>query len=66
MTMAMSQMTGWLAPIFLAAWVGVVSAQMTGAVAPPPAKGAAKEIPLFSGAAPGSEKWNWEEKSVTN
>jgi hypothetical protein len=23
------------------------------------------EIPLYPGAAPGSEKWDWEEKSVT-
>src|SRR3954451_22914755 len=23
------------------------------------------EIPLYSGTAPGSEKWDWEEKSVT-
>ena len=26
---------------------------------------APSEIPLYSGAAPGSEKWDWEEKSVT-
>src|SRR5215212_2233082 len=31
-----------------------------------PAQEAAKEIPLYPGAAPGSEKWDWAEKSVTN
>jgi acetyl esterase/lipase len=27
---------------------------------------AAKEIPLYPGAAPGSEKWDWSERSTTN
>jgi acetyl esterase/lipase len=35
------------------AWASAVNAQ------------ASSEIPLYSGAAPGSEKWDWEEKSVT-
>ncbi|MHB1561534.1 MAG: alpha/beta hydrolase [Isosphaeraceae bacterium] len=26
----------------------------------------AKEIPLYTGAAPGSEKWDWKEQSTTN
>jgi acetyl esterase/lipase len=30
------------------------------------AASAAKEIPLYPGVAPGSEKWDWEERSVTN
>jgi acetyl esterase/lipase len=34
-------------------WASAVSAQ------------APSEIPLYPGAAPGSEKWDWEEKSVT-
>ena len=33
---------------------------------PAPAPKAAKEIPLYPGAAPGSEKWDWPERSVTN
>ena len=37
------------------AWASAVNAQ-----APSPS-----EIPLYPGAAPGSEKWDWEEKSVT-
>jgi acetyl esterase/lipase len=35
------------------AWASAVNAQ------------APSEIPLYPGAAPGSEKWDWEEKSVT-
>jgi acetyl esterase/lipase len=27
---------------------------------------AEKEVPLYSGAAPGSEKWDWSERSTTN
>lgn len=52
----------------LAVWLGLVicaSAQTTpasvGAALPQPAR----EIPLYPGAAPGSEKWDWAERSVT-
>jgi CubicO group peptidase (beta-lactamase class C family)/dienelactone hydrolase len=31
-----------------------------------PAQGAAREIPLYPGAAPGSEKWDWSERRSTN
>jgi acetyl esterase/lipase len=41
---------------------GVALAQKTDA---PPAQ-PAQEIPLYPGPAPGSEKWGWSEKSVTN
>ncbi len=34
--------------------------------ASPPAEKAANEIPLYAGAAPGSEKWDWSERSTTN
>src|SRR4051812_11602879 len=37
------------------AWATAVNAQPPGP----------SEIPLYPGAAPGSEKWDWEEKSVT-
>src|SRR3954452_25181866 len=37
------------------AWATAVNAQAPGT----------PEIPLYPGAAPGSEKWDWEEKSVT-
>jgi acetyl esterase/lipase len=37
------------------AWTSAVNAQAPGN----------SEIPLYPGAAPGSEKWDWEEKSVT-
>jgi acetyl esterase/lipase len=30
------------------------------------AQKAAREIPLYSGAAPGSEKWDWTEKTITD
>ncbi len=36
------------------------------AAPPPPAQKAAKEIPLYPGAAPGSEKWDWKERSATS
>jgi hypothetical protein len=26
----------------------------------------AKEIPLYAGVAPGSEKWDWSERTTTN
>jgi len=52
----------------LVVWLGLVIcafAQMTpasvGAALPQPAR----EIPLYPGAAPGSEKWDWPERSVT-
>jgi len=52
----------------LAVWLGLVicaSAQTTpasvGAVLPQPAR----EIPLYPGVVPGSEKWDWPERSVT-
>ena len=32
----------------------------------PAAQKAAQEIPLYAGAAPGSEKWDWTERSVTS
>ena len=36
-----------------------------GANAQPPRPGLPTEIPLYSGVAPGSEKWDWQEKAVT-
>src|ERR1700761_3617523 len=39
------------------AWTSAAFAQSP--TAPPP------EIPLYPGVAPGSEKWDWQEKSVT-
>jgi acetyl esterase/lipase len=56
----------WPLAILLMAGAGTASAQVPGAAPRAPEPGAAKEIPLYSGAAPGSEKWDWEEKSVTN
>jgi acetyl esterase/lipase len=41
------------------AWSSAAFAQAPGAVPSP------TEIPLYAGAAPGSEKWDWQEKSVT-
>ena len=34
--------------------------------APPLAPQPAKEIPLYPGVAPGSEKWDWSERTATN
>jgi acetyl esterase/lipase len=43
--------------------IAIASASAAYAQAPGPAS--PPEIPLYPGAAPGSEKWDWEEKSVT-
>ena len=51
---------------FSSTWAGTAFAQAPGAAAPPPAQKAAKEIPLYPGVAPGSEKWDWSERSVTS
>jgi len=51
----------------MAVWLGLViraSAQTPAPVATALPE-AASEIPLYSGAAPGSEKWDWSERSVT-
>ena len=50
----------WPLAFLLMTWAGAASAQA------PAAPGAAEEIPLYPGAAPGSEKWDWSERSVTN
>jgi acetyl esterase/lipase len=55
----------WQLAILLAAWTGAAYAQAPGAAATPPAQKAAQEIPLYPGVAPGSEKWDWEERTVT-
>jgi acetyl esterase/lipase len=57
----MNRAIRWPLAILLLAWTGLASGQ-----APDPAPKAAKEIPLYPGAAPGSEKWDWAERSVTN
>src|SRR5262245_29247757 len=41
-------------------------APQEGATKPPNATDAAEEIGLYPGAAPGSEKWDWSERSVTS
>jgi acetyl esterase/lipase len=51
----MSRATRWPLAVLLLAWAGAVHAQ-----AP------AKQIPLYPGAAPGSEKWDWKERAVKN
>jgi acetyl esterase/lipase len=62
----MKKVVGLTAAVFLATWAATASAQAPGAAPPPPARDAAQEIPLYPGAAPGSEKWDWSEKSATN
>jgi hypothetical protein len=51
----------WPLALLLATWAGAAFAQAPDAA---PSAGA-KEIPLYPGAAPGSEKWDWSERSVT-
>jgi hypothetical protein len=43
-----------IAVFLLSTWIAPVVAEET-----------AKEIPLYPGAAPGSEKWDWSERAVT-
>ncbi len=45
----------------LATWTAAAFAQPIAADTPPKA---AREIPLYPGAAPGSEKWDWAEKAT--
>src|SRR5262249_4862539 len=54
----------WPLAILLMTWAGAGFAQAPGAAPSPPAWEAAKEIPLSPGAARGSEKWDWSERSV--
>ena len=54
----MSRTIRWLFPALALLWAPVAFAQ-TQSPSPP------AEIPLYPGVAPGSEKWDWEEKSVT-
>lgn len=51
----------WSLAAVLITWAGSALAQAPGADTPAP-----KEIPLYPGAAPGSEKWDWTERSVTS
>ena len=54
----MNRTIRWPLAVLALVWASAAFAQ-TPSPAPPP------EIPLYPGAAPGSEKWDWEEKSVT-
>jgi acetyl esterase/lipase len=56
----------WTLAVLLVTWAGAAPAQTPGAAPTAPAQKAAKEIPLYPGAAPGSEKWDWSERAVTN
>ncbi len=53
--MMMTRPIRWPLVLLLMTWAGAASAQ-----AP------ATQIPLYPGAAPGSEKWDWKEKSITS
>src|SRR5579871_2793889 len=52
-------------PLALLLFTATTSVLAQPPAAPPKAK-AAKEIPLYPGVAPGSEKWDWSEQSTTN
>jgi acetyl esterase/lipase len=58
----MSRVFQWPLVVLLATWAAVTFAQPP--VADPTPK--AREIPLYTGVAPGSEKWDWEEKTTTD
>ena len=56
------------AMVVMVVWLGLViraSAQTAPVPVATPLSQAASEIPLYPGAAPGSEKWDWSERSVT-
>jgi acetyl esterase/lipase len=52
--------------ILLMLVAGAAFAGAPDAAPAPPKQKAASEIPLYPGAAPGSEKWDWPERSVTS
>ena len=54
----MSTTIRWQVAALAIAWTSMANAQSPGVAD-------TTEIPLYSGVAPGSEKWDWEEKSVT-
>ena len=56
----------WPLAILLMTGAGTASAQAPDAAPPTPTQEAAKEIPLYPGAAPGSEKWDWSERTTAN
>jgi acetyl esterase/lipase len=47
-------------------WAAAALAQAPDSAPPRPAHKAVEEIPLYPGAAPGSEKWDWSERSTTS
>jgi acetyl esterase/lipase len=56
----------WPLAIFLSLWTVAALAQVPEAIPSPSTPTAGSEIPLYPGAAPGSEKWDWSERSVTS
>lgn len=60
----MNRAKGSLPAFVLVLCTGVALAQAP-AAAKAPAQGAASEIPLYQGPAPGSEAWDWKERDVT-
>jgi len=59
----MDRVMRWAPAVLLVMWASPAPAQ---APSTAPAQRAAAEIPLYRGAAPGSEKWDWSERSVTD
>lgn len=57
--------TRWLLATLFLLWTPTTFAQSPDAAEPPKPRPTAKEIPLYPGAAPGSEKWDWTERAVT-
>jgi acetyl esterase/lipase len=61
----MNRTIRWPLAAVAIAWASAAFALTPDASAQPPSQKAASEIALYPGAAPGSEKWEWQEKSVT-
>jgi acetyl esterase/lipase len=56
----------WTLATSLLLWSGAARAQAPETSPSPRTQEGAKEIPLYPGAAPGSENWDWSERSVTS
>jgi acetyl esterase/lipase len=56
----------WPLAVLLLTWAGAAFARAADPAPLPPAQQAAAEIPLYPGAAPGSEQWDWSERSVAD
>ena len=60
----MDTMIRWPLAILLITWAGAASGQAPDKTTSAPEQKFANEIPLYAGTAPGSEKWDWTERTT--